>query len=125
MRPWSSATTIAVSSPSSSCWLSTAERSKRSSATWGQHDMALPGLIAPVEVRHVGEPEVHQAGRSQAGGVPLVAHDDDATVVAIRRGDAVRARRVEAPFQDVAVDDDGAGQRAVARPLVRRAGVDD
>ena len=69
-------------------------------------------------------PRAAEGVGGEARGVALVAHQDDATVVR-RDGEAVLARRVEAPLEHVAVDHDGAGQRRPPRPVGRRADVDD
>ena len=57
--------------------------------------------------------------------VALVADDHDAGVVVGHLGDVVLAGRVEAPFEDVAVDEDRSGESAVAAALFDGADVDD
>ena len=63
-------------------------------------------------------------GRRETGSVPLVAHDDDLTVVRGSR-DAVGRRGIQAPLQHVAIDDEGARQAAVTLSLLPRADVHD
>src|SRR5205085_9809241 len=63
------------------------------------------GLDAAVEVGGPMEAELLEAEGGQAGGVALVADDHHLLVEVGDLGDAVGRRGVEAPFEDVAVDD--------------------
>ena len=65
--------------------------------------------------------EFAQRAGGEAGGVTLVA-DDDEQVEAGRLGRAVRTRRIDPPLQFVALDDQGAGDGAVG---VAQCGVAD
>ena len=69
-------------------------------------------------------PTLDQAGRGEAGGVPLLADDHHRSIGILGLGDAVRSSGVEAPFQVVALDDQRAGNLAELGPLGRRPDVD-
>lgn len=66
-----------------------------------------------------------QGRRGQARGESLVADEHDLLVGSRHLGDAVRAGGIEAPLQDVAVDDDRPGQVSVAAALLDGPDVDD
>jgi len=61
--------------------------------------------------------EVLQRRRGQAGGVPLLADDDDPVVVAGDPGQPGVTAGIEAPFQVVALHHGRAGNLAVDGPL--------
>jgi hypothetical protein len=80
-----------------------------------------------VAAHHVGGPvqaQVLEAGRGQAGGVALRAQDHDRLVVAPHLGEPVRAARVEAPLEHVALDDQRPGDLTLLLALGGRAVVD-
>src|SRR5260370_617299 len=83
-----------------------------------------PGHEAPVQVGRVADAEVLQGCRREARGIALGAEDDDVRVVAGLRQPGGRGR-VETPFQDVALHDQGAGDLALGRALGGRADVDE
>jgi hypothetical protein len=68
--------------------------------------------------------QVDQAGRGQAGGVALLAHDDDDTVGIAGFGQPVRAVGVEPPLEVVALNDQCTRDLTELGPLCRRADVD-
>ena len=70
------------------------------------------------------EAEFLEGRGGQTGGVSLVADDDDGQVV-MGDGQAGVAGWVQAPFEDVALDDDGAGDFALHVPVGLWADVDD
>ena len=69
--------------------------------------------------------ELLQGDRREARAVALVADQDDAPVRVVGDREAVRAGRVEAPLEHVAVDDERARQLAVAEAQLHRPHVDD
>ena len=71
---------------------------------------ALPGRVPTVEVTCPFKAQVNKARRSEARGVTLLAEQDDLLVVTGDLGQPVLRRRVEAPFEDVALDDERPGQ---------------
>ncbi len=89
------------------------------------YDDVLDRLEAAVEVGGPPQPEPLEAEGGQARGVALVAHHHDLAVRVVRLGQPVGRRGVEAPLEDVAVDDQRPLQLAVPRPLLDRADVDD
>lgn len=82
-------------------------------------------MEATDEIGGVVQPEVLQHGGGEARLIALVAHHDDPIVVARDRVDAVLARGIQSPLEHVAVDHHGTEERAVTRPLLDRADVDD
>ena len=84
-----------------------------------------PLLVPADQISGPVKPEVLEDRRCEAGGVPLVADEDDALVVTADGIDAVRARRIESPLEHVAVDHDRTREFTVALALVDRADVDD
>ena len=90
----------------------------------GSHPVGDPRGVPADDVGRPAHADVLQGGGRQARGVALLAQHDDLEVVV---GDAQRglARRVEAPLEHVALDDEGARQVAVLGPLGGRADVDD
>ena len=90
----------------------------------GREARPLPGHEAAVEVGDRGAAHTDQAGRGEAGGVPLLADDHHRSIGILGLGEAVRASGVEAPFEVVALDDQRAGNLAELGPLGRRPDVD-
>lgn len=70
------------------------------------------------------EAEAEEGRSGEAGLIALVADEDDARIEAGELWVAVLPLRVEAPLEDVAVDDGGAGDEAVAPALLQWADVD-
>ena len=81
-------------------------------------------LEPTIEVGHVAKAEPLQRPRSQAGGVALVAHDDDLSFGIGHVGKVMGAGGIEAPFEDVAVDHDCVWKVAIPSALLDRADVD-
>ena len=69
------------------------------------------------------QPELTQGCCGKAGAVPLVADEDDALLWACQLRDVVVTGRVQPPLQDVAVNNHGSGQLAVALALLHGADV--
>jgi hypothetical protein len=76
------------------------------SRTWHQ---PAPCLVAAGQVGGSAQSEAAQRGGGETEAEAFVAHHDDARVRVAGFRDVVRAGRIEAPLEDVAVDDDGAG----------------
>src|SRR5437763_17199133 len=84
----------------------------------------LPRLEPAGDVGGVAKAHVLERGRRQAGRVPRRAeHHDDLVVIGDLR-DPVGARRIEPPFEDVALDDARAGRLALPRALCGGTDVD-
>jgi hypothetical protein len=84
-----------------------------------------PRLVAANKVGGVGQAEPLQGVRRKAGAVTLVAHDHDPPLGLVGDRQPVGTGRVQPPLEDVAVDDHGARQLAVAVALLDGTDVDD
>jgi hypothetical protein len=84
-----------------------------------------PGLVTTVEVGCPVQAQLLQAGRGEAGRIPFVADHHDQPIVIHHPGQPVRAAGIQSPFENIAIDDDGTGELAVAAALVKRADVND
>src|SRR4029453_7778711 len=83
-----------------------------------------PGLEAADDVGGAVDAELLEGRGGEARGVALGADDDDRHVVG-RQREAGVARRVEAPLEDVALDDQRARDVALLGPLRGRTDVDE
>jgi hypothetical protein len=83
-----------------------------------------PSLVSVDEVGCPGEAHSPKHRRCEARAVALVADENDPSVVA-GVGDPIWAGGVEAPFEDVAVDRDGTGERSISAALFEGPDVDD
>ena len=82
----------------------------------GSEEFAPGGEAPPVTSVARWMPRSWRRGGGEAGGVALLAHHDHLEVVRRDRETRIRSG-VEAPLQDVALDDQGAGQPALGGPL--------
>ena len=69
----------------------------------------MPGLEAADDVGRIDKPELLERGGREAGRITLVAQHDDSSLGTGDRGDPPLRGGGEAPLEQVAVDDDGAG----------------
>ena len=83
-----------------------------------------PGLESTLEVRGVREADGLEARGGQARCVALVAEHDHGLLRARHLREAVGPGRIQAPFEDVAVDDERARDLPVGAALVDRTDVD-
>src|SRR3954452_7854062 len=90
----------------------------------GRQPLGLPGDEPADHVCRPREPEGTQRIRRKARGVALGAQHDDLDVVPRGLGQAGVGGGVEAPFEDVALDDQRPGHLALDGPLCGRADVD-
>ena len=84
-----------------------------------------PRLVATNQVSGPLVAKVRERCCSQARRVSSGAHDDDRLPETPDVGQAMVRCRVQAPLEDVALHDQGAGELAFLRPLRRGSDVDD
>src|SRR5712691_4691896 len=96
----------------------------RDQAGWRHWQHRGPPRLEPAdEVRGPAQPDQLQRGRSQRRGIALVTDHDPVDVRVHRFRNPAGARRVQPPFEMVALDDDRPGNLAVGAALELRTGV--
>src|ERR1700754_3709799 len=83
----------------------------------GRQAGSAPCRVAAGDVRGVAQAQILKRGRGQAAAVAVLAENDHLEVEVVGESEPEVAAGVQAPLEDVALDDDRAGDLAVLGTL--------